>query len=212
MQCLLYFLVLASSCVSQELLPFGPQWIIADPILNILERDKAYFLQQGPQRSHTMHVRRFYGEEDPFHEIFRIMNTIFNESENVFNQTLLRINDISNFEQHMNMKCEPTVTEGKWYRIKGIHCVSNNDTPTPLQELITPSPSPSSSSSPVLKLDMKKHSTTFPVLTIVLTVVVLLVFCALIVYSYYLLKQKRLRDNRITVSPSCTLPNYGTFN
>lgn len=92
--------------------------------------------------------------------------------------------------------------------------MSNNDTPTPLQELITPSPSPSpsSSSSPVLKLDMKKHSTTFPVLTIVLTVVVLLVFCALIVYSYYLLKQKRLRDNRITVSRSCTLPNYGTFN
>ena len=73
--------------------------------------------------------------------------------------------------------------------------MSNNDTPTPLQELITPSPSPSSSSSPVLKLDMKKHSTTFPVLTIVLTVVVLLVFCALIVYSYYLLKQKRLQKN-----------------
>lgn len=85
--------------------------------------------------------------------------------------------------------------------------MSNSDAPTPLQELITPTPSPS----PVLKLDMKKHSTTFPVLTIVLAVAVLFVFCALIVYSYYLRKQKKLRDNRIAVSRSCTLPNYGTF-
>ena len=92
------------------------------------------------------------------------------------------------------------------FRCRGIHCVSNSDAPTPLQELITPTPTP------VLKLDMKKHSTTFPVLTVVLAVVVLFVFCALIMYSCSLLKQKRLRDNRIILSQPYAMPNYGTFN
>ena len=36
----------------------------------------------------------------------------------MINQSLLRINDLSSFQEHLNMTCEPSVVEGKWYRMR----------------------------------------------------------------------------------------------
>ena len=36
----------------------------------------------------------------------------------MINQSLLRINDLSNFQKRMNMTCEPSMVEGKWYQMR----------------------------------------------------------------------------------------------
>lgn len=43
---------------------------------------------------------------------------IAEESERMINQSLLRINDLSNFQKRMNMTCEPSMVEGKWYQMR----------------------------------------------------------------------------------------------
>ena len=40
------------------------------------------------------------------------------ESERMFSESLLRINDLSSFQEHLNMTCDPSVVEGKWYRMR----------------------------------------------------------------------------------------------
>ena len=115
-------------------------------------------------------VRRFYAEDDPFHELFQVWNALssflffMNRIDNAFlnpnsrdsdlssflGLPMLRIADLSDLQTKMNVTCKPTVTEGKWYRMESIlaallirrsvECHSNSDNSNVFVEAFTPAP------------------------------------------------------------------------
>lgn len=115
-------------------------------------------------------VRRFYAEDDPFHELFQVWNALSslhfftNRIDNAFlnpssrdsdlssflGLPMLRIADLSDLQTKMNVTCKPTVTEGKWYRMESIlaallirrsvECHSNSDNSDVFVDAFTPAP------------------------------------------------------------------------
>ena len=115
-------------------------------------------------------IRRFYAEDDPFHELFQVWNAMssflffMNRIDNAFlnpnsrdsdlssflGLPMLRIADLSDLQTKMNVTCKPTVTEGKWYRMESIlaallirrsvECHSNDDNSDVFVEAFTPAP------------------------------------------------------------------------
>ena len=124
---------------------------------------------------------------------------------------------------------------GPGFLVRGIHCVSNSANLSPLQELITAAPeanaeslqettlantlqvAPSthsvSDSAPegaLMRVEAKSHSTSIPLVTMVLCVSVLCLFGSMIVYVLRTVKQRRL-DGRSIISHAAAVPNYGTI-
>ena len=124
---------------------------------------------------------------------------------------------------------------GPGFLARGIHCVSNSANLSPLQELITAAPeakadplqetalvntlqvAPSthsvSDSAPegaLMRVEAKSHSTSIPLVTMVLCVSVLCLFGSMIVYVFRTVKQRRL-DGRSIISHTAAVPNYGTI-
>ena len=115
-------------------------------------------------------VRRFYAEDDPFHELFQVWNAsssflfFTNRIDSAFlnpssrdsdlpsflGLPMLRIADLSDLQTKMNVTCKPTVTEGKWYRMESIlaallirrsvECHSNDNNSDVFVEAFTPAP------------------------------------------------------------------------
>ena len=124
---------------------------------------------------------------------------------------------------------------GPGFLVRGIRCVSNSAKLSPLQELITAAPeanaeslqettlantlqvassthsvSDSAPEGALMRVETKSHSTSIPLVTIVLCVSVLCLFGSMIVYVLRTVKQRRL-DGRSIISHAAAVPNYGTI-
>ena len=172
-------------------------------------------------------IRRFYAEDDPFHELFQVWNAIDNaflnpnsrdsDLSSFLGLPMLRIADLSDLQTKMNMTCKPTVTEGKWYRMESVECHSNSDNSNVFVEAFTPAPTVVEGGQVEAEGKQKQgnqlSSSVFVIALLCVVVVILAIalVVALVKRNGGNVRGEAFPNNRIVVPSHRAQTQYGTF-